>query len=92
MPEKSAIERHFQSGILTILVALVAWGGKTLIEVNTRTAVIEVALKNLESSVGDRYTGAEARLVNAEVLRRIERNEARLDRLERRDGRRDESH
>lgn len=82
--ERTGFERRLQTAFLALTLTLVGWGSSMLFTMSTRLAVMEESLSQLRSAIADRYTGAEARLVNAEVMRRIERNEQRIDRLEQR--------
>jgi hypothetical protein len=79
---RSGVERHIQSGVLVILTGLMAWTGKTLVDVNTRTAVIEADLASLKAAVQQAYSASAAIRDQTEITRRLDRFETRLDRLE----------
>lgn len=80
--ERSVIERHLQSAIMAIVLAVVMWIGNTVVQVDKRTAVIEEAVAALKRQSEQWYPSSAALRDQAEMARRLERLEGRIDRLE----------
>lgn len=78
------IERHLQSAIMAIVLAVVMWIGNTVVQVDKRTAVIEEAVAALKQTSATAYPAATALRDQQEMARRLERLEGRIDRLEQR--------
>ncbi len=89
----SILERHIQTVLAAVIVALLSWGGFTLTEVSLQTAVLaervatlSVKVAALEQKVDkgteDRYRAADARRDLALRDQRLQTLEQRLARLE----------
>jgi len=48
---RGILERHFQSGILTLLLALVAWGTSSISYQSTEIALLKLTVANLTSTL-----------------------------------------
>jgi hypothetical protein len=77
----SAFERHFQTGIQLLLIALLLWAGQQLVQTGTRVVSLEVKVTALEmamtSNMDDRYRARDA----ARDFEGIRREMAEKDRL-----------
>jgi hypothetical protein len=77
----SAFERHFQTGIQLLLIALLLWAGQQLVQTGTRVVSLEVKVTALEmamtSNMDDRYRARDA----ARDFESIRREMAEKDRL-----------
>lgn len=90
---KSDVEKHIQTIIAAVLLALVLWAGSTMLDVRDRMTKLEaggVALQaqvaalqvQLTAASDDRYRASDARRDFEARDRRMEKYEERLDRLE----------
>lgn len=80
--ERSTLEKHLQSAIMAVVLATVMWIGNTVVQVDKRTAVIEEAVAQLRHTAQTAYPSAAAQRDQQDVARRLDRIEARLDRME----------
>lgn len=76
------IEKHAQTIVLAVLVGLLAWVGSTLISVDKRTAVIEEKLQGALARLSEMQPASEARRDVADITRRLDAVERRLDQLQ----------
>lgn len=80
---RSALERHFNTALLALIVAGMTWFGNTIVIVDKRTAVIEADLTTLKQQAAGYYPAMTATRDFADIARRLDRLENRMDRLER---------
>lgn len=60
----SVLERHLQTGIQVILVALIIWFGQSTLDVKDKVARLEEQIRSIQKDIttasADRYTGTQA--------------------------------
>lgn len=83
---RTALERHFQSGLTALLCALCVWMGntiqKTAVEVATLSTTINQLEKRLDQAARDVYTGADAARDLAIRDRELQKLDDRIKKLE----------
>ncbi len=86
---RSALERHAQTLILSVVTGLIFWIGvsvtssrESLARMEVRIDSMEMALQELKSARESAYTRIEADRTHAEIERRLENMEGRLTQLE----------
>jgi len=79
----SIIERHVQTIIAAILLALVLWTGNTLIDIKTDVTTLKVTVSQLKDDIRDsaesRFTISDWRREREVIEQRFNRVEAELD-------------
>lgn len=89
----SALERHIQTGIQTMLVLVVAWVGSEIVDLGRTTAVLEERLKAQGDQISEMrkelrtwsdvyYKQADAARDLDSIKTRIDTNDSRITRLE----------
>ena len=68
----SPLERHIQTVIQVVLVALLIWSGQSIIELKDKMARVEEKLTSLQQSANDRYPKSQAALEFGALKRHIE--------------------
>lgn len=75
MPQP-VMEKHLQTGIQILLVALILWSGNTTLELRDKVARMEEQLRSLQTTslaaTADGYTRSQAQSELGELRRRIE--------------------
>ena len=79
--DRPAFERHLQTGIQLLLIALVVWAGQQLVQTGTRVVSLEVKVTALEmamnSNMDDRYRARDAQRDFEAVRREMAQTEHR---------------
>lgn len=74
-PPIIGMERHVQTIIQVVLVALILWSGQSTLEIKDKVARLEEQIralsKDVATSSNDRYTGAQAARDNEAIHRRF---------------------
>ena len=71
IPQASPLERHLQTGIQVILVALLIWSGQAIIELKDKMARVEEKLTSLQASTADRYPKSQAVIELNEIRNKV---------------------
>lgn len=84
----SILERHAQTGIAAVLLALVIWTGNTLLTIKDDVTTLKVQVANLQGQVSagndDRFRSTEWRREKEILEERFRRIESDLDRMRQR--------
>jgi hypothetical protein len=84
-PDVRPVERHIQTAIQVILVALIFWAGQQLVQTSHRVVSLEVKVQALEHSMtgnmDDRYRARDAARDQALIWEAIRGCQANVDRL-----------
>ena len=76
MTVPSLMERHIQTGIQIVLVALLIWFGQSIIELKDKMARVETQLLSIQTaqaaSVADRYPRTQASIEIGQLRREID--------------------
>jgi hypothetical protein len=81
---KNGIERHIQTIVTSITLALLLWTGMTLVDLRDRLARMEEKNVNLQSLIlnftGDRFTGSDWKREKEVIEERFQRLERDMER------------
>lgn len=83
-PPRSAIERHAQTVIASIILGLAAWTTVTVADLTTKTAVLVTRVGNLETRLADFRHNLTDRYRKGDAQRDLKLRDRRLDSLEKR--------
>lgn len=86
---RTALERHAQTLILSVVTGLILWVGvsvtgtrESMVRLEVRVESVSAALEELKSARNGSYTRAEADRTHAEMDRRLSMLEGRVTKLE----------
>lgn len=95
LPEQSILEKHLQTVLLALVIALIGWMGKTTLDTSQSMASLKASmtaqLDNLKTVVAkldtyadDRYSRTEAEQTHQSIEHRIDQLDNRVRTLEER--------
>lgn len=81
--DRSPLERHVQSILLVLVMALLGWVGSTLVKLTTSVAVIETQMGTFNAQMSGTYRTSDAQRDMADINRQLDDVRRRTDKLER---------
>lgn len=81
--DRSPLERHVQSGLLVLVMALLGWVGNSLVSLGRSVAVIETQMGSFGAQIAGMYRTSDAQRDMADVGRQLDEIRRRTDKLER---------
>ena len=76
------IERHIQTVLVSLVICLMAWVGKTVSDQTVAIAKLQVSVSRLETLAKDEYSRYDAHNVHAQLRAAINHLSTRVRRLE----------